>query len=336
MHIIIDESGTFQCDEKQDHSVSTVGSLVIPSDAMAGFQKLYGRLRKKLPKEKGEVKGKLCSEQDVQEVISVLKKVGALYEVVAIDMGMHSVAALEHHKKMQEEGITKHLTPGHHQTMIDQLWELRKHLERMPLQLYVQSAAMGELVYNTLNHADIYYAFHRPRELSQYHWVIDAKDRSKVTPWEEWWQTVVLPMIESKTLRKPFMATEGANYHWQERFRKEPSDHIKQYAKDPEKGEFCDLRMVMTEDFRFSSEPEYSLEAVDILTNTIRRSMSGNFSREGWLSIPQLMVHFKGQYIRLIDLAGGLEVSKSVPYNNVLKDFRSGGRAVLPKGFFDE
>ena len=335
MHIFIDESGTFQCDESQDHSVSTVGSLVIPSDSLQGFQKLYGRLRQRLPKEKGEVKGRLCSEMDVQDVASVLKKVGALFEVVAIDMGLHTVSALEHHKRMQAEGITKHLTENHYQTMIDESWELRRQLESMPLQLYVQSAAMGELVYNTLNHADLYFAFHRPRELGGYHWAIDAKNRFKVTPWEEWWLTVVLPMIESKTLRNPFIGIEGANYRWQERFRKQPSDHIKQYAKDPENGEFCDLRMVMTEDLRFSSEPEYGLEAVDILTNTIRRSMSGNFSREGWLSIPELMVHFNGHYIRMIDLAGGVENPTSIPYNDVLNDFRSGGRAILPKGFLE-
>lgn len=336
MHIFIDESGTFQCDEKQVHSVSTVGALVIPSSSMSGFEKLYGRLRKQLPKGNGEVKGRLLSETQVQEVVAVLKKVGALYEVVAIDMGLHTIEALNAHKKMQEKGITKHLTPQHQETIAQELWKLRDHLNKMPLQLYVQSAAMGELIYNTLNHADMYFAIHRPRELGEYHWAIDAKDCLKVTPWEEWWQTVVLPMLESKTFQKPFITIEGANYRWHNRFNTEPSEYKKQFVKDSENGEFCDLRLVMTEDFRFSSDTEYGLEAVDVLTNTIRRSMSGNFSRAGWLSIQKLMIHINTQYIRLIHLAGDLQIPKNFPYNHVLSDFRSGGRSILPKKILED
>ena len=38
---------------------------------------------------------------------------------------------------------------------------------------------MGELVYQTLNHATTYFAFRMPRELGKYHWRIDGKDKLK-------------------------------------------------------------------------------------------------------------------------------------------------------------
>ncbi len=107
-------------------------------------------------------------------------------------------------------------------------------------------------------------------------------------------------MLESHTFREPLIIAEGGNYRWQERFRKRPSDYKLRFAKDTQKDEFYDLRMVMTEDLRFSSDPEFGLEAVDIVTNTIRRSLSGNFSRAGWVAIPQLMIHRDSHYIKLI------------------------------------
>ena len=157
---------------------------------MKGFEKLYARLRRRLPKTKGEVKGRDLSEAHVIEVARILRKIGALFEVVAVDLGMHSKEELTFHKTGQAEAMTAHLTPEHHTTLVGEIWKLRRELEDMPLQLYVQSVAMGELVHQTLNHADTYFAFRTPPELGEYHWRIDAKDRLGITPWEKWWSTV--------------------------------------------------------------------------------------------------------------------------------------------------
>ena len=235
MHIFIDESGTFVCDARKRHSISAVGALVIPTSSMKGFEKLYGHLRRRLPQDKGEVKGRQLSEDQVVEVAALLRKVGSLFEVVAIDMGTHSKEELLLHKASQEEAITAHLTSEHHPNLVEQVWELRRQLEVMPLQLYAQSVALGELVYHTLNHANVYYAFRTASELAEYHWVIDAKDRSKVTPWEEWWSTVILPMLESHSFREPFIAAEGGDYRWHDRFKTEPDEYKLQFVKDPEK-----------------------------------------------------------------------------------------------------
>ena len=309
---------------------------MISSSGMKGFEKLYTRLRRRLPKSKGEVKGRDLSEGEVVEVAKMLRKIGALFEVVAIDMGMHSQDELVHHKSGQAEAMTAHLTSDHHPNLVEQVWELRRTLEDMPLQLYVQAVAMGELVYQTLKHADIYFAFRKPRELAGYHWRIDGKDPLKITPWEKWWSTVVLPMLESKTFREPMIGMEGGDYRWHERFRNRPDDYKLQFVNDAEKGDFFDLRMIMTEDFRFSAEPELGLEAVDIVTNTIRRSLSGHFARAGWLAIPQLMIDRGSHCIKLITLSRESVASHPMPYAKVLDDFRRGGRSLFPRSFFEE
>ncbi len=336
MHIFVDESGTFVPVMGGRSSISAVGALVLPTTAMRGFEKLYGRLRSRLPKTKGEVKGRDLSEEEVVEVARILRKTGALFEVIVIDMGMHSNDDLEFHKLGQAGAVTSHLTPEHHPTVVEQVWALRRQLEEMPLQLYVQSVAMGELVYQTLNHANTYFAFRMPRELGEYHWRIDGKDKLKATPWENWWSTVIRPMLESKTFREPFIGAEGGDYRWQERFRVYPDGYKLQFVNDSEKGEFFDVNLIMTEDFCFSSESEFGLEAVDIVTNTIRRSLSGNFSRNGWMAIPQLIIHRASHCIRLISLAREGSLSRQVPYAAVLRDFRNGGRLMFPKRYLSE
>lgn len=332
LHIFIDESGTFAPETHKRHSISAVGSLVIPSSGMKGFEKLYGRLRKRLPKTKGEVKGRNLSENDVVQLARLLRKVGALFEVVVVDMSRHSKEDLLHHKRGQEEAVTAHLTSDHHPELVEEVWKLHKQLENMPLQLYVQSAAMGELVYLTLNHADTYYAYRNASELGKYHWRIDAKDRQKVTPWEQWWSVVVLPMLESHSFREPLIIAEGGDYRWHDRFRKIPNDYKLQFVKDPRKSYFHDLKMVLTEDFRFSAEPEFGLEAVDIVTNTVRRSLSGNFRQHGWRALPQLMIHRNTHYITLITLSQETPPPHRLPYSKVIDDFRLGGRVMLPEG----
>ena len=333
LHIYIDESGTFICDARKRHSISAVGALVIPTSSMKGFEKLYGRLRRRLPQNKGEIKGRQLSEDQVVEVAALLRKVGSIFEVVAIDMGMHSEEDILLHKASQEEAITAHLTPKHQPKLVEQVRELRSRLEAMPLQLYAQSVAMAELVYHTLNYANVYHAFHRGQELAEYHWTVDAKDRLRVTPWEEWWLRVILPMLESHSFREPFIVAEGGDCRWHERFRTEPDEYKLQFVRDPGEGEFFDLRLVMMEDFRFSPDPELGLEAADILTNTVRRSLSGHFERRGWMALPQLMIHRKNHYIRLISLSQEERATPRAPYTNVINDFRSGGRPMLPDKF---
>ena len=141
---------------------------------------------------------------------------------------------------------------------------------------------------------------------------------------------IILPLLESKSRRDPFPIVEGGDYRWAERFKVKPSEQILPYDKDSDKGSFHDLRMLLTEDFRFSPDSEFGLEAVDILTNTVRRSMAGNFQRPGWMSLPQLMIHRGDHYIRMINLFPEERAPPAgLPYMKVLNTFA----AVVDKCF---
>jgi hypothetical protein len=86
VRIFIDESGTFS--GFQANSVSVVGALVIPDVMMGNIEKKYAKLRGSLPKENGE-KGKRLNEVQVDKVVTLLMRNGALFEITALDLGLH-------------------------------------------------------------------------------------------------------------------------------------------------------------------------------------------------------------------------------------------------------
>ena len=78
-HIFIDESGPFG-GIGQFPSVSLIGALTVPDTRLASLEKQYKRLRPNLPKDKkGEVKGHLLNEQQVDSVLSLLLADSALF-----------------------------------------------------------------------------------------------------------------------------------------------------------------------------------------------------------------------------------------------------------------
>lgn len=328
MHIYIDESGNFIRRPDGGPSISTIGALVLRDTAISGFEKLYGRLRTKLPKDRDEVKGRLLTESQILEVCKILKKVGAIFQVTATDLSLQSDADVERHQKIQAEKITENVTDEFTDSQRDYIFGLRNQLEKMSPQLYLQAVLLTDLIYGTLEIADMYHSLRWPKELGEYHWVIDAKGANGQTNWEKWWEETLLPMLESKSVRKPLAKFELGDYSAQARYMTSPSEYKSTvYGINPAE-DYLDLRKVMKEDLRFSSKAEFGLEAVDILTNAIRRSLNGNLQRNGWLPIRELMIHRKGQYFSLVSLGPEMTV-KGSRYNGVLKDFESGGRTML-------
>ena len=106
MRIFIDESGTFS--GFQANSVSVVGALVIPDVMMENIERKYAKIRERLPKENGEVKGRLLNEKQVDKVVSLLVRNEALFEITALDLGLHKEGAVRDYKqKLGEQMLAK-------------------------------------------------------------------------------------------------------------------------------------------------------------------------------------------------------------------------------------
>ena len=95
------------------------------------------------------------SEEQVDQVVSIVNK-GAILEIAAIDMGLHSAEEINAHKHDQAHRITSKLTPEHHPTVHEESAKLREQLMRLPPQLYVQSVLTFELIATVLRHATLF------------------------------------------------------------------------------------------------------------------------------------------------------------------------------------
>jgi hypothetical protein len=328
MQIFMDESGTFV----PDKGLAVVSALVVPDHQIAGLEKLYKRLRRSLPKERGEVKGRLLAEREVAAVAEIARKVGCLLETTAIDMTDNTAADVEDHRGRQVAAMALHITDEHHENVRNQIARLQEQLRAMPLQLYVQAAVMGHVIHVLLRHTSVYFALRDGRELGSYAWVIDAKGKEeKITPWEKWWLTVITPMLESKSFREPGWAIEGGDYRFEEKFLTEPSEWKRQFTNPTDRSRYLDISAILKTNFRFSADAEIGLEIVDILANATRRALTGKLAPEGYLSIRRLMIHRRHHYISLIALHER-EISGRKAYNPIMGAFSSGGRLMLTAG----
>src|SRR4051812_20248330 len=82
MQIFIDESGTF-AQSGRSHAISLVGALCIPDRRLPYIEKRYLKIRHSLPTPHGEVKGRTLSEEQVDQVVSMLAEHDVLFHVNA-------------------------------------------------------------------------------------------------------------------------------------------------------------------------------------------------------------------------------------------------------------
>lgn len=335
MHIFIDETGTFT-GIGQVSAPSLVGALIIPDTKTEEVRKRYEKIRANLPKEKGEVKGRLLAAPQVNKVVEMLRRNEVLFEAVMIDLGMHTEKGLLEHRRQQAEKFTANLTDEHHANIHAGVRKLRAQLEDMPMQQYVQSVVNFELLTSVLKNSTLYYSQRRPKELGNFHWVIDAKEKQGgITKWEEWWAFCVQFMMQAKSMKEPAPLLSGADYsHFRRFFIEEPPTPYMQeimQATGNASHERIDLKMVLKESFRFSSSSEWGLELVDIVANSVRRAIKGNLEYEGWKGIPSLMIHRGQQYISFVALhRNDVDVSL-LPYDEVMRSFMRGGRNMFPR-----
>ncbi|WP_288586636.1 hypothetical protein [uncultured Methylobacterium sp.] len=334
MHIFIDETGTFT-GTGTSFAPSLVGALIIPDAKIDEVKRRYEKIRRRFRKERGEVKGRLLNEEQVRAVVDMLRRNEVLFKAVMIDLANHTDVELSEHKRLQGELFSSSLTDEHHPSIHAGVAALKRQLEAMPIQLYVQSVINFEILNDILDRATLYYVQRRPQELAAFHWVVDAKNKGNgITKWEEWWSFCSSFMLQSKSFRKPARLLKGEDYSFFERsFGAEALDeYMQQFVHPIPSGEDIhpiDIKKVLGESFRFSSDPEWGLELVDIVSNAVRRALKGNLNEGGWGLIPSLMIRRPRHYISVVALHRRDTQPKDINLINVMNVFGRNGRDML-------
>ena len=189
-------------------------SLALPHREVGPTRREIDRLTKEWPRRDGELKGGLLQATHLSALVEVLFRHDALVHACAIDVSREDKESLEHHKFKQCDGLTKHLTAEHHPELVDQVWQLRRLLERMPQQLYLQSVILSDLISWASDEILSYFAQRRPRELAEFEWTIDAKDPKKITTYEKWWHDTLGPLLESHSRREPLRLVRDHDFDY--------------------------------------------------------------------------------------------------------------------------
>jgi hypothetical protein len=103
LRIFIDESGSFT--GYHTRSISAVGALAIPDGKLDFIEKKYAKIRTHLPIEKGQVKGRLLNEQQVNEVVTMLSRNNVLFEIAVVDLGFHNETDVQNYKQQHLDGM---------------------------------------------------------------------------------------------------------------------------------------------------------------------------------------------------------------------------------------
>jgi hypothetical protein len=273
MEIFIDEAGQFTTQSRW----SAICALTLPHKEVGQARRKIDFVSRDWPRApNGELKGGSLDVSHLKILSSVLFERDALLHLSAIDMQDESENGLLEHKRLQCEGLTKHLTVEHHPSLVRQIGNLRSTLERIPMQLYVQTVLMRDLVATIIEDSTLYFSQRRPRELSNFSWTIDAKDPVKITTQEQWWLDTIGPSLESRGRRKPIsmLSDPSADYRF---FLKAYSLRKKLWhPTEPEQiADGYDIKKVVTDNIRFvDSRSDILIQAIDIFASFFRRTLN--------------------------------------------------------------
>jgi hypothetical protein len=320
VHVFIDESGSFS--GFHAGSIGVVGALAIPDVMLDNVAKKYLKFRSQLPQENGEVKGRRLSEKQIDKVVTLLVRNEAIFEITALDLGLHKESEVgRYQKELGEQMLAK--VANFRQDVRPEVQKASEQILKTPLNLFLQALTTFDVLHRLVGQMVVFFAQRKPYELGSFAWVVDGKDPAKVTRWEEWWAHYAQGAIATMSKRRPALMLPDnfhADYSFYDKFN---------LLDEKEKG--TSLKLLLR-DLRFSSKAEPGLEFVDILTNAVRRALSGNLKKEGWQNIHRLMIHRNEPYISFVVFHEGTDVVHAAPYTNIVHEgFSRDGRLMLTK-----
>ncbi len=243
-----------------------------------------------------EIKGSELTDSQIEAVLWTLGRYDVVVEVAMIDAGAHGLEEIRRLRTEQGNNIVANLTPEHHSNLRAEMEALRQEWLSLSEQLVVQMYAMVAVIDSVIRNVTLYYAQHRPPELSRFDWIIDSKDIGK-TRYERVWEMVISPFLQDLSMRRPMAMVKGFDYSAFERFRspfKEMPEHFRASANiDPSDEPFIatDVARLMRESVTVpDSKSTPGLQMADIVANTVARAMNKKLPENVWRHVGRLTV----------------------------------------------
>ncbi|MCM0604704.1 MAG: DUF3800 domain-containing protein [Xanthomonadaceae bacterium] len=294
MYIFIDESGTF-IPEISKNSVSCVAALVIPETFIFRLFRKFRKLTNPWKNDSKEIKGKNLNEEQIDAVVNLEKKFDSLLICSCVDLKMQTEEYVTQHKTAQADFILKAITVKTSPKLKREMEDLSMRTRALSNQLYIQSVVLSTVIDRVIRDSTLYYSQRQPKTLGRFRFIIDAKDRSKITEYESLWKEIVAPFLQTKSLREPMAQLTEGDYSAFNKFcgQKEAApDYLKRHIKNPSKTFlYFDIGSVLIKNIKFHDSSKYTgLQIIDVLTNCVRRACNKTLQKDGWKNIGRLMV----------------------------------------------
>jgi len=278
MQIYIDESGGFQPSDPSQQQPSrwcAVSAIIILDHKHDAVLRVLDSQRESWRIQ--EIKGRELADHQLARMVTIALGHDVIFTSVLIDMSAHSrqvVADYQHRFVRMFLGNSSECQP----LFRKEVENLAERMGRLSGQQFVQLQCQFELVDSMLRSMLLVVAQRWPEELGNIRWVVDAKQRDRVTEFEHLWRTVVLPYIEQSTKLRPTVMIKECDYRPLER-----------YCFMNEPGHPLDIKAVF-EDLKFqASEEHLGLQLVDSLGSIMTRGANGRVERRAWANIGRLM-----------------------------------------------
>jgi hypothetical protein len=131
---------------------------------------------------------------------------------------LHTPEGVAAYKEELLKGMYERL-PRFHEDTRPKVEAALQDLAATPLNLFLQAVALFETIHRVIAHVPLYFVQRRPEELGTFSWIIDGKDRTKVTTWEKWWANYAIGALSTKSRYHPAPTLEGADYSHYDKFR---------------------------------------------------------------------------------------------------------------------
>lgn len=290
MEIFIDESGSFVIPDIPKTKVSSVTSLIVPSQYIDDVKSRFVALRQSW-KLGDEAKGSQLTETQVSDVIRLLRNYRVIVDIVCLDVGLHTASGVSQFKSTQAAKILENLTEVHQQSMVEHLGGLQNRLNALPNQLFLQAMVSILLVERLLENGTIYYSQILPKELARFGWSIDAKNsNSGRTSFEELWTTLLMPFLECNYSLPQLDEGDYSHFAPFEVEITDMTDHQKSLQSEQSIGG-VDIKKLISQNLSFdNSFTSEGLQLVDIVSSAFSRAMNGTLGTKGWRHLGALMV----------------------------------------------
>jgi len=228
MRIFIDESGNFTPGTGVSRTCC-IAALIVPETQAGELSDRFVDLRRSWTAAP-EIKSSELTDDQATAVLQLLAEYDSVAMVTAHDKLQHPAEQLRAFQEGQAKGFTNRLTPKHNANARRFATELRDEWLALSLQLMAQLHMLIVTIEDIIRFVPNYYAQHRPRELGRWDWIIDPKDVRR-TPYEKVWERVVCPILQTASLKAPFMRIEELDYSSLDRFYIEIPDYVDPQVK---------------------------------------------------------------------------------------------------------